>query len=86
MSDNPAFFRARADHERAAADAATLDNVRDRCDRAARAWAEMADRAERTQSLRLTREAATAAARDAANDDSGMSPAMVAAGQIDSRG
>ncbi len=59
MNDNPAFFRTRADAERAAADAATLGNVRDRCDRAARAWEAMADRAERTQTLRQTREAAT---------------------------
>ncbi len=59
MNDSPTFFRSRADAERAAADAATLDNVRDRCDRAAQAWEAMATRAERTQTLRLTREAAT---------------------------
>ena len=59
MNDNPAFFRSRAEAERAAADSATLDNVRDRCDRAARAWEAMAVRAERTLTMRLTREAAT---------------------------
>ena len=59
MNDNPDFFRARAEEEQANADAATLDNVRDRCERAAKAWSTMADRAERTQTMRLTREAAT---------------------------
>ena len=59
MNDNPDFFRARAQEEQANADAAVLDNVRDRCERAAKAWATMADRAERTQTMRLTREAAT---------------------------
>ncbi|MGI4731474.1 MAG: hypothetical protein ACRYFW_06980 [Janthinobacterium lividum] len=59
MNDNPDFYRTRADEEQANADAATLDNVRDRCERAAKAWATMADRAERTQTMRLTREAAT---------------------------
>lgn len=59
MNDSPAFFRTRADAERAAADIATLSNVRERCDRAAQAWEAMAVRAERTQTLRLTREAAT---------------------------
>ena len=63
MSDNPQFFRARAAAERAAADEATLDNVRDRCDRAARSWEAMAARAERTEALRSAREAATISAR-----------------------
>ena len=59
MSDNPDFYRARATEERANAGAATLDNVRDRAERAAKAWETMAERAERTQTMRLTREAAT---------------------------
>jgi len=53
-----AIFRARAEQEFANAAAATLDNVRDRAERSARAWGEMADRAERTIALRESREAA----------------------------
>jgi hypothetical protein len=58
MADNPEFYRARADEERRNGDAALLDNVRDRCRRAEKAWDEMASRAERTQVLRAAREAA----------------------------
>lgn len=69
IADNAQFYRDRASTEQANADAASLDNVRDRCDRAAKAWTAMADRAERTQSQRAAREAATDAARiDASND------------------
>lgn len=75
MSDNPDFYRARADEERAAAGAATLDNVRERCDRAARAWAAMADRAEQTRTQRLTREAAVRDAREALTDAQAMQQA-----------
>jgi len=57
LADNPAFFRARAAEQHAAAASATLDNVRDRCERAARAWDEMAARAERTEVMRHAREA-----------------------------
>ena len=57
MADNPAFYRARAAEQHAAADAATLDNVRIRCERAAKAWDEMAARAERTETMRHAREA-----------------------------
>ncbi len=45
-------FAARAEEARAEADAATLDNVRDRCLRAAAAWEAMAARARRTDVLR----------------------------------
>lgn len=61
MADDPTLFRARAAAEFANAEASTLDNVRDRCTRAAKAWTEMADRAERTLVQREQREAATAA-------------------------
>lgn len=60
MADNPAFFLARAAEERANADAAVLDNVRERCDRAARAWEAMADRSHRTAVARSEREAESA--------------------------
>jgi hypothetical protein len=57
----PLFYRAQAERAQAEADAAKLDNVRDRATRSALAWAEMADRAERTDAMRAGREAATAA-------------------------
>lgn len=61
MADDANLFRARANAELAAAEASTLDNVRERCERAAKAWTEMADRAEHTLAQRHVREAATAA-------------------------
>lgn len=63
MADNPAFFRARAAEQYAAAKAATLANVRARCERAAHAWDEMAARAERTEAMRHAREAKAEQAR-----------------------
>jgi len=63
MADGPAFFRARAAAEHAAAKAATLENVRNRCERAEAAWIQMAERAERTREQRLVREAASISAR-----------------------
>jgi hypothetical protein len=45
---------ARAAEAAAQANAATLDNVRDRCLRSAAAWNEMAARAERTERMRET--------------------------------
>ena len=47
-------FAARAAEARADADAATLDNVRDRCLRAEAAWLAMAERAERNETMRAT--------------------------------
>jgi hypothetical protein len=41
------FYRARQDEMRKAAEETTLANVRERCERAAKAFAELADRAER---------------------------------------
>lgn len=51
------FYRARAIDARADADAASLDNVRERCLRAAVAWETMADRAARTGKMRERQEA-----------------------------
>lgn len=62
MSSQLDFYRARASEARADADAATLDNVRDRCLRAAAAWEAMAARAERSDAHRAQAEAAKAAA------------------------
>jgi hypothetical protein len=50
-------YRDQAAQARADADAATLDNVRDRCLRAEAAWLAMADRQERTDRARAEREA-----------------------------
>jgi len=65
MSAQADFYRARADDARADANAATLDNVRDRCLRAAAAWDGMADRVARTDRMRVRQEAEKAAARAA---------------------
>ena len=68
MTDRETYL-ARAAEARAQADAATLDNVRDRCLRSEAAWAEMAARAERTERMRetlLAEKAKTAAAQAAA--------------------
>jgi hypothetical protein len=53
MTDRETYL-ARAAEAQAAAYAATLDNVRDRCLRSAAAWGEMAARAERTERMRAT--------------------------------
>ena len=58
MSDNALFYRKQAETERNNATAAVLDNVRERCERAAQSWEAMASRAERTDTLRRQREAA----------------------------
>ena len=52
-------FSARAASARADADAATLDNVRDRCLRAEKAWLDMAARSLRVETARDTRIAST---------------------------
>jgi hypothetical protein len=57
MADTAEFYRARAAEEHDRADEALLDNVRDRCLRAEAAWIAMAVRAERTATLRASREA-----------------------------
>ena len=53
MTDRETYL-ARAAEARRDADAATLDNVRERCLRAEAAWAAMAARAERTEKMRAT--------------------------------
>jgi hypothetical protein len=56
------FYLARAEQARADADSATLDNVRDRCLRSEAAWNQLAERAAKTEQLRVAHEAAKAAA------------------------
>jgi hypothetical protein len=49
---NLEFFRARAAQAHAEADEATLDHVRERCQRSEAAWIALADRAERSEKMR----------------------------------
>jgi hypothetical protein len=46
------FYLARAAQANADAEAATLDNVRERCRRSEEAWTTLADRAARTEKMR----------------------------------
>jgi hypothetical protein len=50
---NLGFFRARAEQAHAEAEAATLDHVRERCLRSEAAWITLAERAERSEKLRV---------------------------------
>ena len=56
MSTESALYRSRAEQALEEAEAATLDNVRERCLRAAAAWAAMAERGERADAMRASRE------------------------------
>lgn len=47
------FYLARAAEARADAEAATLEHVRERCLRSEAAWSALADRAERSERLRV---------------------------------
>jgi hypothetical protein len=60
MTDRETYL-ARAAEALEAADAAILDNVRERCLRSAEAWNAMATRAERTEKMRATLQAHKAA-------------------------
>lgn len=68
MSQNFEFYNARAKEAAAEADAATLQNVRDRALRSATAWREMAARARQMEldreEARLIREQRQAEARE----------------------
>jgi len=46
------FFLARAEQARAEAEAATLEHVRERCQRSEAAWLALADKARRSERLR----------------------------------
>ncbi len=59
------FYREQAARETTSADAASLDNVRDRHRRAAQAWTVLADRVEHSDTLRAAREKPAAASIDA---------------------
>ncbi len=64
MSAQHQFYVARATEAKRDADAATLDNVRERCLRAAAAWDGMAARAARTEKMRAKTEAEKATAAE----------------------
>lgn len=66
MANLTANYREQALKAQSDADAATLENVRERNQRAADAWTQMADRQERTDRARAVREATTSAATSAA--------------------
>ena len=51
-SSNLQFFLARADQARVEGEAATLEQVRERCRRSEAAWAALAHKAERSERLR----------------------------------
>jgi hypothetical protein len=71
MTDRETYL-ARAAQARADAEAATLDNVRERCLRSEAAWAEMAARARRTEEMRetlLAEKAKAAAAAETADSN-----------------
>jgi hypothetical protein len=65
MSNQHDFYTSRAAEARADAEAATLDNVRDRCLRAAAAWEAMAARAHRSDVFRAKQAADKEAAQAA---------------------
>jgi hypothetical protein len=50
---NLAFYLARAAQARTEAEATTLDHVRERCRRSEAAWMQLADRAERSEQMRI---------------------------------
>ena len=50
---NLQFFLARAEQARAEGDAATLEHVRERCRRSEEAWTALADKAHRSEKLRV---------------------------------
>ena len=53
---NLQFYLARAAQARDEADSATLDHVRERCRRSEAAWTQLADRAARSEALRVNEE------------------------------
>jgi hypothetical protein len=52
-NSNLEFFLARAEQARVEGDAATLEHVRERCRRSQDAWTALADRAQRSEHLRV---------------------------------
>ena len=65
-SSNLQFFLARADQARVEAESATLDHVRERCRRSEAAWTALADKARRSEQLRVEEAERKAAALESA--------------------
>lgn len=61
LSTQLQFYVARAEQARADADAATLDNVRERCLRSYESWTMLAERAAKTERMRDAHAAGIAA-------------------------
>ena len=59
-NSNLEFYRSRAAQARADADEATLDHVRERCRRSEAAWTALADRAARSEQLKIAEAPRTA--------------------------
>lgn len=70
-SSNLQFFLARAEQARVEAEAATLDHVRERCRRSEEAWTVLADKARRSELMRLEEADRKAAAALVGNGASG---------------
>ena len=73
------FYRDQAAQQKTAADAATLQNVRDRCQRASAAWAALATRSER---IELQRAASQMFDNAKKNQQNGPAAATIAKGCI----
>ena len=65
-SSNLRFFLARVEQAQAEAEAATLDHVRERCRRSEAAWTALADKARRSEQLRVEEAERKAAALESA--------------------
>jgi hypothetical protein len=61
-SANREFFLARVEQMRVEEEAATRDHVRDRCRRSRDAWQSLADKAERSERMRIEEQLRKAAA------------------------
>lgn len=72
MSAQHLFYRQRAEEARAGAEAATLDNIRQRWLLSEASWTELADRSERTDKMHqklIAEKASERAARDLSAQD-----------------
>lgn len=69
------FYREQTQQQQAAADAATLQNVKERCQRASDAWAALAARAERGDNARLEAASNKLLAGMSENPDRGLAAA-----------
>ena len=71
------FYRQQAAEQQSAAEGATLDNVRERRQRAASAWSALATRSERAEDARAIAASAKLSAGPGENSDPGSAAARV---------